>query len=542
MKIKLLFSIATLAFLSSCGLKQKNADVVYNNLQYYDVHTSELKSGAIAVVNNKIVAIGAEREILNEYSATIKKDLEGGICYPGFIDAHSHFMGYAKGFLSVDLAGTKTKQACLDKIQAFANAHPDAEWITGRGWDHSLWGKDFPNKEDLDVLNIDKPIYLKRVDGHSAWLNSLAIEATNPQQFYGQEGYFAIKNGEEFTGIVKEKYLKSIDLMVPKHSDEVILEALKRAEKLIFASGLTAVTDAGLYKSDLELLNTAYNKNLLSIPVYAMANPVDETLNWLESKPQLNDKISVSSVKLYGDGSLGSRSACLKHPYHDDPNNFGLMTTNPEAVKALAERCYKNNWQLNTHCIGDSAAKVVMNAYADVLKGSNDLRWRIEHAQVIDDKDLKYFKNYNIIPSVQPTHATSDMRWAEDRLSENRIARAYNFKDLLATNGIIALGTDFPVEDISPLKTYYSSVYRQAPFTNTPENGFLKESALSADETIKGMTLYAAIANRWEDKFGSLDTGKVCNITVLNGILNNKAWQNPSIEYTIVDGNIVYER
>ena len=211
-------------------------------------------------------------------------------------------------------------------------------------------------------------------------------------------------------------------------------------------------------------------------------------------------------------------------------------------VQAIVDRCAANNWQLNTHCIGDSAGKVVLNLYGQKLLGSNDRRWRIEHAQVVDPLDLAQFKKYNIIPSVQPTHATSDMRWAEDRLSEQRINNAYNYKDLLACNGIIALGTDFPVEDISPLKTYYSSVFRQQPFTPMPKNGFLKESALNSEETIKGMTLYAAIANQWENKFGSLDSGKVANITVLSQHLNAPEWKNPKVRYSILGGEIMFEK
>lgn len=542
MKIKLLLTIIVCATITACGLKQSKADTVYHNLQYYDVHTGKTLPGAIAISNKKIIAVGPEREVMNAYRANEVIDLEGGICYPGLIDAHSHLTGYAKSFLSVNLNGIKTKEECLKAIADFNNANPDTKWVTGRGWDHSLWDNKYPTKEDLDALNIDKPIYLKRVDGHSAWLNTKAIELVNPKEVESKEGYVALKDKDQYIGIFQETFLKYIDKLVPELSKEETIEALIRAEQMIFASGLTAVTDAGLYKKDIEILNEAYETGKLSIPVYVMANPDSITLDWLETKPTLNSKISLYSVKLYADGSLGSRSACLKHPYHDDASNFGVMTSNKTLIDALTERCLKNNWQLNTHCIGDSANSVMLQAYGRRLQGSNDLRWRIEHAQVVEKSDLDMFTTFNIIPSVQPTHATSDMRWAEARLSGDRIVTAYNYKALIACNGIIALGTDFPVEDISPIKTYYSSVYRQQPFTNNPTNGFLKESALDSDETIKGMTLFAALANRWEDKFGALDTGLVANITVLSQKLNAETWSNPTPTVTIVDGKIVYER
>jgi predicted amidohydrolase YtcJ len=540
MKTKIL-SLLTILLFVSCGLKFQKADTVYHNLQYYNVHSGQTLAGAIAITDGKITAIGPEREVMNSYRAEKSIDLQGGICYPGLIDAHSHFLGYAKSFLKVNLAGCTSKKECLERIKAFASANPDAKWITGRGWDHSLWDNNFPDKKDLDDLGINKPIYLKRIDGHSAWLNSRAMALAKLEENVNKTGYVAIQRSGKYIGIVQENFLDFIDKLVPPYAKAEVKTALTRAEAKIFASGLTAVTDAGLSKEDILLLNEAYDEGVISIPLYLMANPDEETLNWLETKPELNKKISCYSVKMYADGSLGSRSACLKQPYHDDLENHGVLTTDFDDMQSIAKRCTSNNWQLNTHCIGDSAGKVVLNLYGKTLGGSNDKRWRIEHAQVVDPLDLDLYSQHNIIPSIQPTHATSDMRWAEDRLSNSRIQNAYNYKALLACNGIIALGTDFPVEDISPLKTYYSSVFRQQPFTQTPEQGFLKESALSSSETIKGMTLYAAIANKWENKYGSLDTGKVANITVLSQKLNSSKWANPVVRQSILAGEIVFE-
>lgn len=541
MKTKLSLFLALVLVVSACGLKLSKADTVYHNLQYYNVHTGQTLPGAIAITKGEIVAIGPEREVRNAYRADLSIDLEGGICYPGFIDAHSHFMGYAKSFLKVDLVGITTKKECLDRILAFAQNHPEAQWITGRGWDHSLWNNEFPTFSDLDGLGIDKPIFLKRIDGHSAWLNSKAMTLANLAENENEAGFISIQSEGKHIGIVQEKFLDYLDEQVPNFSDKEVMTALIRAEQKIFESGLTAVTDAGLSKKDILLLNEAYNTGLISIPVYVMANPDNETLTWLEQKPELNNKISCTSVKMYADGSLGSRSACLKSAYSDDAHNHGVLRTSFEEMESLAKRCFLNNWQLNSHCIGDSAAKVVLNLYANTLGGSNDNRWRIEHSQVVEPSDLDYYSKYNIIPSVQPTHATSDMRWAEDRLSETRIKNAYNYKDLLACNGIIALGTDFPVEDISPLKTFYSSVFRQQPFTQIPENGFLMESALSESETLRGMTLYAAIANQWENEFGSLDSGKIANITVLSQKITGTEWKNPLVRQTIIGGKIMFE-
>lgn len=531
--MKQIWFLFLVAFMSSCGFKQSKVDTILHNAQVETGVDGNMRQQAIAIKNGKIEAVGPEREILNQYQADEVLDMQQAIVYPGFIDAHSHFFGLAQNMLAAQLWGSASQNELLEKLKDFAGKNPDLPWITGRGWDQSLWeGSEWPTKALVDVAFPDKPLFITRVDGHSALVNTKAFEILKASPEFTKKAVIVEYNEQgDFTGVIKEYALDILENAMPKPSNEKMLEVLQRAERKLFAAGLTMVTDAGLPKEKIELLNGFYNANALKIPLYIMANPDDETLDWLASNPVFNENIHCYSVKVYGDGSLGSRSACLKKPYADQHNHFGHMTISEERLNELAQKCITNNWQLNTHCIGDSAVGFVLKTYANHLNGVNDRRWRIEHAQVVAPSDLKYFTENTIIPSVQPTHATSDMRWAEDRLNSERVNTAYAYQTLRNAMGIVAFGTDFPVEDISPLKTFYAAVFRKAPFSNNPENGFLNEEALSAEEALKGMTSWAALACRTDSLNGTIEAGKHANFTVLNAdLLSLKSAEMKNVE------------
>ena len=306
-----------------------------------------------------------------------------------------------------------------------------------------------------------------------------------------------------------------VDRVIPEASLEQKIQALKDAEKISLDYGLTTVNDAGLPRDIIELIDSLQQADELSIRVYAMVSNYPENLDYFLNKGIIKtDELNVRSVKVYGDGALGSRGAALRAPYSDKPGHFGALVTPVDQIEALAERIAATDYQMNTHAIGDSANIVVLRAYKKALEGKTDRRWKVEHAQVITPSDFDYFEN-GIIPSVQPTHATSDMYWAEDRLGEERVKGAYAFKDLLDKAGLVALGTDFPVEQVSPFLTFYAAVARQ-DLEQYPEGGFQMENALSREETLKGMTIWAAYSNFEEDEKGSIEPGKFADFVVLS--------------------------
>jgi hypothetical protein len=324
-----------------------------------------------------------------------------------------------------------------------------------------------------------------------------------------------IKKDGKLTGVLVDGPMGMVYAIMPQPDKQAQVQALKDAEKLCFDYGLTTVDDAGLDRETIELIDSLQQAGDLSIRVYAMVSSSPSNLDYFLNKGIIKtEKLNVRSVKVYGDGALGSRGAALRAPYSDQPSHFGAMVTPVDQIGALAERIAASDYQMNTHAIGDSANVVVLRAYEKALEGKQDRRWKVEHAQVISPADFDYFEK-GIIPSVQPTHATSDMYWAEDRLGPDRVKGAYAFKELLDKAGTVALGTDFPVEQVSPFLTFYAAVARK-DVNNYPEGGFQMENALSREETLKGMTIWAAHSNFEGQEKGSIETGKLADFVILS--------------------------
>ncbi|HKK38844.1 MAG TPA: amidohydrolase, partial [Cryomorphaceae bacterium] len=518
--------------LSAC-YQTEEADLVVHNATIYSVDENFTTYQAMAIKDGVVIELGAEREILNRYKAIETFDAQKRFVYPGFYDAHSHFLGYARNQGEINLFGSKSFDEVIERVQKFV-AQSDREWIVGRGWDHTIWEeKEFPDRAMLDSLFPDRPVHLTRVDGHAALVNGEALRRAQINLNTHMEGGLIEKNERgEITGILIDQAEQYAEGFIAPMSFAQQAKLIVQAQNNCFEAGLTSVTDAGLPISDIELLDSLQENGEIDIRVYVMLQKSEESLVFMENGPLEKDKLHVCAIKVYADGALGSRGALLKKPYSDDPDNYGLSLISDSTLRRYAHAAYENGFQLCTHCIGDSANAFALNTYADILKGMNDLRWRIEHAQVVSPEDLHLYRDYAIIPSVQPVHATSDQDWAENRLGPERIEHAYAFKTLKEQLGWIPLGTDFPVEPISPIANFYAAVFRKNPNGNDA-SPYRPEEALSREDALRGITLWPALASFEEEKKGSLEVNKMADFVVIDSDLLH------SPENRILDSKVI---
>ena len=512
-KISFLFLI--IIIILSCNNK-KHADLIITNAKVYTVDNDFKIAESFAIKDGKFIAIGSEKEIASKYISDNCIDLKGKFVYPGFIDAHSHFNGYCMTLLQANLRGTKSFDEILEIIKTHDEKYA-SEWVLGRSWDQNDWEvKEFPTKEKLDILFPDKPVYLKRVDGHAAIANSKALKLAGINSKTKVDGGKVILENGTPTGVLIDNAMTLVSKLIPDPDKDAAIKALKQGAQNCFNVGLTSVCDAGLFKKEVLLIDSLQHAGEMKIRIYAMLEPTEENIEHFVKKGiYKTDYLNVRSIKLYADGALGSRGACLIEPYSDDPENRGLIIEAVDFYHDICKLAIENNYQVNTHAIGDYANKLMLDIYSKYLKGPNDKRWRIEHAQVIHPDDLNKFGKFNIIPSIQSTHCTSDMYWADERLGDERIKNAYIYKSLLEQNGWIPNGTDFPVEKIDPLLTFYASVSRK-DVEGYPKEGFQIENALTREETLKSMTIWAAKAAFEENEKGSIEIGKFADFIILD--------------------------
>ncbi len=504
----------------ACNSKQK-ADLFVFNATIYMVDSAFSMAEAMVIKDGRILATGKTADLEKAYDAAEKLDAGGKFIYPGFIDAHAHFVGYGLSLQTVDLSGTTSWEECIERVKSFAANYPEG-WITGRGWDQNDWGlKEFPDNQTLDTLFPDRPVLLTRIDGHAAIANQKALELAGIKAGNTLTGGEIVEMEGSLTGLLIDNAVDLVSAKIPAASQEQLKKALQKAEQNCFAMGLTTIDDCGLSFTTVEQIKALQSAGDLKMRLYVMLS--DEKANYDYAKkngPFKSDKLNVRSFKVYGDGALGSRGACLLSPYHDQPGHYGFLLSQPAHFDSVASWLREQRWQMCTHAIGDSGNRTILNTYARYLNGKNDLRWRIEHAQVVSQQDFALFGQYSIIPSVQPTHATSDMYWAGDRLGEERVKGAYAYQQLLQQNGWLPLGTDFPVEDISTFKTFYAAVVRKDA-KGWPENGYQMDNALTREQALRGMTIWAARSNFEEAEKGSLETGKFADFVILDQDLMN---------------------
>lgn len=533
-----LFLIALLA-LSSCQKNKIEVDSIVLNAKVYTVNDTFDSQEAFAVTDGKFVAVGSTEAITSKYTSKAIIDANHQTIVPGFIDAHCHFYGLGMNLQTVNLVGTKSFAEVLERVKGFQNEN-NVQYISGRGWDQNDWNvKEYPTKKELDSLFPNTPVALTRIDGHAMLCNQLALDLAGITVDTPANGGEILITDGALTGVLIDNPMEKVYATFPKPTKQKQIEALLDAQKYCTDLGLTTVSDAGLDRSVIELIDSLQQAGELQMRVYAMVSNTKSNLDYYLNKGVVKtSRLQVRSVKVYADGALGSRGATLKQPYSDQHNHYGNMVIGTSEFEALAKKIEAADYQMNTHAIGDSANRFVLNTYNKTLKNSSNKRWRVEHAQIITDNDFEYFKNENIIPSVQPTHATSDMYWAEDRLGPDRIRGAYAFKDLLDASGKIALGTDFPIEQVYPLLTFYAAVARKDT-DNFPENGFQMENALSREETLKGMTIWAAYANFEELEKGSIEVGKLADFVILDSdIMTIPEQRIPSVKVvkTFING------
>lgn len=511
-------------------LAYAQADFVLHNATIYTVDEDQPQAQALAVRGDRILMVGSDEQVLGAYPDAPRQDAGGRAVIPGLIDAHAHLMGQGLAMLQVDLVGTTSVEDVLARLRAFEQRLPEGAWLTGRGWDQNDWPAaadgthPFPTRQDLDAAFPERPIWLRRVDGHAAWANTAALNTVGMEVL----GAMADPEGGEIrrdaqgvpTGVFIDTAMRFIGGRVPPPTAAQVEQALQLAIGEASRLGLTGVHDAGIGLAEAQLYRKAIDAGQFDLRLYGMVGGTGAAFDHFCEEGLLFDyggKLTVRSVKLYMDGALGSRGAALLADYSDDPGNVGLLREPPETFESTVRRALACGYQINTHAIGDRGNRVVLDAYDAALRdlGPGPGRHRIEHAQIVALEDIPHFTSLGLIASMQPTHATSDMYWAEDRVGPARILGGYAWRRFLDAGVRLALGSDFPVEKVSPLLGFHAAVARQDA-DGWPEGGWYPAERLTREEALRGFTLDAAYAAFQENVLGSLEVGKYADFVVLS--------------------------
>ncbi|MBA4852588.1 amidohydrolase [Emticicia sp. BO119] len=543
-KTFLLSAFVALSLCSPLLAQKQQADLIVHNAVVYTVNNQFNTAEAFAIKDGKFIGVGSSKDILARFNTKQKIDANKKPVYPGFYDPHSHFLGLGQMLNQCDLVDTKSYEEIIERLKKFAAEHPDHQWIIGRGWDQNDWEvKVFPTKELLDKAFPDKPVLLTRIDGHAAIINSKAIQLARISPASKVNGGDVEVIDGQLTGILVDNAMGLVRRVIPVSTEKEKQNMLLAAQKECFKYGLTTVSDAGLNQDDIELIDKLNKAGSLKIRNYVMVSLGIRNLDYYIKKGiYKTDRLNVRSFKLYADGALGSRGACLLKPYNDEPTKTGFLLLSAAELERSLTAIYNSDFQANTHCIGDSANRLILNLYGKLLKGKNARRWRIEHCQVVSKEDVPKFGRYSVIPSIQATHATSDMYWADERLGNERVKTAYAFQDLLKQNGVIANGSDFPVEYVNPLFGFHSAVARQDA-QNFPDGGFQMENALTREQALKAMTIWSAYANFEEKERGSIENGKMADFVILEADIMKEPKEklrNVKVTNTFVGGEKVY--
>lgn len=537
-KLMLLIAITSMA----CS-KRETVDLIVTNAQIYSVDSAFNIYSCMAISNGKIVELNSHGTIFSKYKPKNVVDAGEKFIYPGFIDAHCHFLGYGLNLSTASLSGAKSWNEVVERLVNHQKQYP-SDWVQGRGWNQNEWDiKRFPTNKLLNVAFPDKPVYIVRIDGHAAIANQKALELAGVTGDTSIEGGEIVKSGGKVTGVLIDNAMELVRKHIPKPSAPEKTQALLSAQASCFSVGLTGIHDAGLDTDEVLLIDSLQKQGMLNIRVNAMLNPTKSNFGRFVGKGiHQTERLTVRSVKIYADGALGSRGALLLKPYSDDPQNKGIQVTPTETLDSICRMANNAGYQVCTHCIGDAAVRLMLGIYSGYLAEGNDKRWRIEHSQVVNPQDMSRYGQYKVIPSVQTTHATSDMEWADERLG-SRIKYAYAYQDLLKQNGWLPNGSDFPIENINPLYGFYAGVARKN-LNGEPRNGFQPENALTREQALRAMTIWAAKSCFEENVKGSLEPGKVADFVILDyDLINDSIQLIPGVKVyqTYVNGEKVYD-
>jgi predicted amidohydrolase YtcJ len=516
------FMILVSVLAGGCGPRE--VDLVVTGANVYTVSEALPRATAFAVDNGRFVAVGVSEEIDARFDGRERLDAGGRTIVPGFIDAHAHLMGRGIARLEVDLVGTKSLEEVIERLLEHEARLPVGPWLTGRGWDQNDWAeREFPDRNDLDSLFPDRPVWLARIDGHAYWANSATLRVAGEDRIRSArdpEGGRIVRDSRgEPTGIFVDRAASLVEEYRPAISKAMLRSALAAVLEETARVGLTGVHDPGADPDTIQVYRDAIEEGSFTIRAYVAVEGHGEAFRMFCERPLEDggDLLMVNSVKFYADGALGSRGAALLQDYSDDPGNRGLLFGSRDEFKKKVAAAMQCGFQVMTHAIGDRANQVVLDAYEDILTHAPDadLRLRIEHAQVLTSEDVGRFGQLGIIASVQPTHATSDMYWAADRVGHERILWSYPWRSLLDSGARLALGSDAPVESLNPILGFHAAVTRQDA-NGWPSDGWFSEQRLTREEALKGYTLDAAYAGFMEDRTGSIASGKLADFVVLD--------------------------
>jgi len=538
--------VALLGLIAAVGAQAQTADLIVENAQVYTVNAAQPTARSIAVKDGRILAVGDDVS-RHAGEGTRRTDARGATVVPGLIDSHAHMRGLGALLESRDLRHVATVAEIAAYVKEKAAQAGPGEWVVGRNWDQTNWGGQFPTAADLDRASTDHPVYLTRVDGHAGWVNTKALQLAGiTDQTPDPPGGKIIRDAKgHATGILVDRAQGLVRAKIPSPAYSQVKRQLELAGRECARLGLTGVHDAGVSAEDLRAYRELIAEGKLPVRVWAMIGG-DGTLwrEYLKKGPEIGEHLTVRSIKLYGDGALGSRGAALWQPYSDDKTNTGLLITSKEQIEKVAREAAARGFQVCTHAIGDRANRTVLDAYAAALGGKNDKRFRVEHAQVISLPDFQMFSDYSVLPAMQATHATSDMRWAAQRLGPDRIAGSYAWRRFLKLGIPVANGSDFPVEEPNPMLGLYASFTRQDASGQPPE-GWTPDQKMTRAEALESWTKAGAYAAFEEKTKGSLEPGKLADFLVLDrDIMNVPAREvlGTKVKMTVLGGKVVYEQ
>lgn len=552
--------VRVLAVLLSClCAAQAQADV--RLLTAATLHTGEPDAPAATALawddaNGRVLAVGERKALLALYPLAALTDLGDATVVPGLIDAHAHLMFLGSTLMQADLTGATSKAEIVARLQRFAVDNPDG-WLLGNGWDQNQWAQmDFPTVADLDAAFPERPVWLGRIDGHAGWANSAALRALAKQpgqralagRWQPAGGRIVRDAREQPSGVFIDGAMELVRAAIPAPSEAAREQMLTRALRKAVSQGLTGVHDMGVSREDLALMRRFADAGQLPLRIDAYADGNSAALADLCAQGAYRHpggRLAMQGVKLFMDGALGSRGAALLADYSDDPHNRGLLVTSPDDFETAVRKADGCGVQVATHAIGDRGNRIALDTYARVLgpRSDRDHRWRIEHAQVVALQDIPRFAELGVIASMQPTHATSDMGWAQDRVGPERILGAYAWRRMLAAGAHIALGSDFPVEQVDPRLGLYAAVTRQDR-AGQPPGGWRPDQRLSAAEALRGFTADAAWAGHDEGQVGRLQPGLRADFVVLDRdplTVPPAQLAELQVRSTWVDGRPVYE-